>query len=184
MTDEEILSDLSRIGKRLFTEHLVGGNFGNMSARYADGYFITRVGSYLDADPAQAVIMPLNGRVTPGASSEWRVHTAVYNELEQHAAIVHAHPAHAIALSLLVEDEIRTIDSEGKMLAPSIAVVDGTPGTQELADTVVNGLHSANVVIARGHGTFAAGKDLDQAYLFTSLSEHCCKILHFTKFCR
>ncbi|HJK06777.1 MAG TPA: aldolase [Methanocorpusculum sp.] len=184
MTDQEIFSDLSRIGKRLFTEHLVGGNFGNMSARYADGYFITRTGSYLDADPAQVVLMPLNGRVTPGASSEWRVHTAIYNESEQHAAIVHAHPPHAVALSLLVENEILTIDSEGKMLAPSIAVVDGAPGTQELADAVAAGLSCANVVIARGHGTFAAGKDLDQAYLYTSLAEHCCKVLHYTKLYR
>ena len=41
-----------------------------------------------------------------------------------------------------------------------------------------------NVVIARWHGTFTAGKDLDQAYLFTSLAEHCCKVLQYTKFCR
>ena len=184
MIDQELFSDLSRIGKRLFTEHLVGGNFGNMSARYADGYFITRTGSYLDADPAQVVLMPLNGRVTPGASSEWRVHTAIYQEGGQHNAIVHAHPAHAVALSLQAEDEIITIDSEGKMLAPAIAVVDGAPGTQELADAVADGLRSANVVIARGHGTFAAGKDLDQAYLFTSLAEHCCKVVQYTKFFR
>ncbi|MDR0439231.1 MAG: aldolase [Methanocalculaceae archaeon] len=184
MTDQKIFSDFSRIGKRLFTEHLVSGNFGNMSARYTDGYFITHTGSYLDADPAQTVLMPLNGRVTPGASSEWRVHTAIYNATEQHAAVVHAHPVHAVALSLQVEDEILTIDNEGKMLAPSITVVDGAPGTQELANTVAKELHSANVVVARGHGTFAAGKNLDQAYLFTSLAEHCSKILHCTKYHR
>lgn len=180
MNDQEIFSDFSRIGKRLFTERLVGGNFGNMSARYGDGYFITRTGSYLDADPAQVVLMPRNGRVTPGASSEWRVHTAIYNAAGQHGAVVHAHPAHAVALSLLGEDEIVTIDSEGKMLAPTIAVVEGAPGTQELADAVADGLGTANVIIAKGHGTFAVGKDLDQAYLFTSLAEHCCTVLHYT----
>jgi L-fuculose-phosphate aldolase len=126
--------------------------------------------------------MHLNGKTVPGASSEWRVHTAIYNATGRHAAIVHAHPVHAIALSLLVEDEILTIDSEGKVFAPFIAVVDGAPGTQELADSVAKGLRSANIVIARGHGTFSAGMDLDQAYLFTSLAEHCCQILHYTKF--
>jgi L-fuculose-phosphate aldolase len=155
-----------------------------MSARYADGYFVTRTGTYLDVEPAQTVLMPLNGRVTPGASSEWRVHTAIYNAAEQHAAIVHAHPIHAIVLSLLVDDEILAIDNEGKMLAPSITVVDGASGTQELANSVAKGLHSANVVIARGHGTFAAGKNLDQAYLFTSLAEHCSKILNYTRYHR
>jgi L-fuculose-phosphate aldolase len=182
MTDQKIFSDFSRSGKRLFTEHLVDGNFGNMSARYADGYFVTRTGSYLDVDPAQTILMPLNGRATPGASSEWRVHTAIYNTAEQHSAVVHAHPIHAIVLSFLVDNEILTIDSEGKMLAPSIVVVNGASGTQELANSVAKELHSANVVIARGHGTFAAGKNLDQAYLFTSLAEHCCKILYYTRY--
>jgi L-fuculose-phosphate aldolase len=35
----------------------------------------------------------------------------------------------------------------------------------------------APVVIARGHGTFAAGKTLDEAYVFTSLAEHSCLVL-------
>lgn len=172
--------DFPRIGRRLFAEHLVGGNFGNMSLRTADGYFITKTGSYLDADPEQIVLMPLNGRVTPGASSEWRVHTAVYNASE-HQAIVHAHPPYAVALSLLADAEITTIDSEGHLLAPTISVVEGACGSQKLADAVAEGLASANIVIAKGHGTFAAGKDLDQAYLYTSLAEHCCKVLHLTK---
>jgi len=172
--------DFPRIGRRLFAEHLVGGNFGNMSLRTADGYFITKTGSYLDADPEQIVLMPLNGRVTPGASSEWRVHTAVYNASE-HQAIVHAHPPYAVALSLLADAEITTIDSEGHLLAPTISVVEGACGSQKLADVVAEGLASANIVIAKGHGTFAGGKDLDQAYLYTSLAEHCCKVLHLTK---
>jgi L-fuculose-phosphate aldolase len=172
--------DFSRIGKRLFSEHLVGGNFGNMSQASGDGYFITKTGSYLDADPAQIVLMPLNGRVTPGASSEWRVHTAVYQETG-HKAIVHAHPPYAVALSLAADAEIIPADSEGKMLAPRIAVVDGMPGTQELADNIARGLQTSNIVIARGHGTFAAGKTLDEAYLFTSLAEHACKVLQYVK---
>jgi len=172
--------DFSRIGKRLFSEHLVGGNFGNMSVKTDDGYLITKTGSYLDADPEQIVLMPLNGRVTPGASSEWRVHTAVYNASE-HKAIVHAHPPYAVALSLLTEGEIVTIDSEGKLLAPTIQVVDGPCGSEQLADVVAEGLKTAHIVIAKGHGTFAAGRDMDQAYLYTSLAEHCCKVLYLTK---
>lgn len=180
MHDSTAAPEFSRIGKRLFREHLVGGNFGNMSLRTETGYFITRTGSYLDADPAQIVLMPGNGRVTPGASSEWRVHTAIYTACPDCQAIVHAHPVHAVALSLLADAELVPIDSEGKMLAPVIRIVDGEPGTQELADAVAAGLKTSHVVIARGHGTFATGRDLDQAYLFTSLAEHCCTILHYT----
>jgi L-fuculose-phosphate aldolase len=38
--------EFERIGKRLFTEHLVGGNFGNISVRKGDeGFFIKRTGA-------------------------------------------------------------------------------------------------------------------------------------------
>ena len=41
--------EFERIGKRLFAEHLVGGNFGNISVRKGDeGFFIKRTGAYLD----------------------------------------------------------------------------------------------------------------------------------------
>jgi L-fuculose-phosphate aldolase len=63
------------------------------------------------------------------------------------------------------------------MFCPEIKVVCGEPGSQELADAVANALVSSKLVIARGHGTFAAGKTLDEAYLYTSLAEHACRVL-------
>ena len=95
-----------------------------------------------------------------------------------HHAIVHAHPPAAVALSL-VRDEIRPEDSEGIMLCRVIPVVTGDPGSQVIADTVSSALVNSKLVIARGHGTFAAGKTLDEAYLYTSLAEHACRVLYF-----
>jgi len=63
------------------------------------------------------------------------------------------------------------------MFCPVIPVVVGEPGTQKIADAVSDALVSSKLVIARGHGTFAAGKTLDEAYLFTSLCEHACRVL-------
>ena len=55
--------EFERIGKRLFAEHLVGGNFGNISARKGDeGFFIKRTGAYLDVAGA-LVFVPLQGDV-------------------------------------------------------------------------------------------------------------------------
>jgi L-fuculose-phosphate aldolase len=166
-----------RIGKRLFAEHLVGGNFGNISIRHDDnGFYIKRSGAYLDVatDP---ILVPLAGKVPPGASTEYRVHREVYKKTP-HRAIVHAHPPASVALSL-VRDEIRPEDSEGIMFCPVIPVVTGEPGSQEVADTVSSALVHAKLVIARGHGTFAAGETLDEAYLYTSLAEHACRVLYF-----
>ncbi len=174
--------DFTRIGRRLFNEGLVGGNFGNMSIRSDNGYLITRSGSYLD--DAGELIRVIPGEPVPkGASSEYRVHEAIYRETE-HDAIVHAHPSCAVAASLLM-DQIIPIDSEGEMLCPEISVVEGVPGSQELAENCADILKKSNLVIARGHGTFAAAKTIDEAYLFTSLAEHASRVLfytgHFTK---
>jgi L-fuculose-phosphate aldolase len=167
--------EFERIGKRLFAEHLVGGNFGNISVREGeDGFYIKRTGAYLDV-ATEPVFVPLEGEVPTGASSEYRVHREVYRKTP-HRAIVHAHPPAAVALSL-VREEIRPEDSEGIMFCPVIPVVTGEPGSQEIADTVSDALVRSNLVIARGHGTFAAGKTLDEAYLSTSLAEHACRVL-------
>lgn len=166
--------EFKRIGRRLFSEGLVGGNFGNMSVRSGDGFFITHTGAYLD-DPGEPVLVPLDGPVPRGASSEYRVHREVYRKT-RHNAIVHAHPAHAVALSIITP-EIVPRDSEGEMLCPVIPVVSGTPGSDELAMNVSDSLCLSKLTIASGHGTFAAGKSLDEAYLFTSLGEHACRVL-------
>jgi L-fuculose-phosphate aldolase len=167
--------EFERIGKRLFAEHLVGGNFGNISLRKGDeGFFIKRTGDYLD-DVKELVFVPFSGPVPPSASSEYRLHVAVYRQ-SSHQAIVHAHPQAAIAASL-VSDTIIPEDSEGKMFCPEIPVVGGAPGSQEIADNVAAVLVTSKLVIVRGHGTFAAGKSLDEAYQFTSLAEHSCRVL-------
>ncbi len=169
--------EFERIGKRLFAEHLVGGNFGNLSVRKADGgFYIKRSGAYLDA-ATEPIIVPSSGEAPQGASSEYRVHREVYRKTP-HCAIVHAHPPAAIALSLIV-DEIRPEDSEGRMFCPVIPVVTGDPGSQEIADTVSDAMVASNLVIARGHGTFAAAKTLDEAYVYTSLAEHACRVLFY-----
>lgn len=170
MLDQEF----ERIGKRLFLEGLVGANFGNMSLRTGGGFHITRTGAYLDAGE-MPVFVPEAGDAPREASSEYRVHRAVYRET-LHCAIVHAHPVHAVAASLDT-DLVRPVDSEGGMLCPEIPVVTGNPGTDEIAESVAGALREGHIVIVRGHGTFAAGKTMDEAYIYTSIAEYACRIL-------
>lgn len=173
-------SDFERIGRRLFAEHLVGGNFGNISRRDGDrGFLIKRTGAYLDA-PGEYVFVPFVGDVPKDASNEYRVHRAVYDRTA-HLAIIHTHPPFAVAASLVM-DSVKPLDSEGEMFCPLIPVVNGAPGSQDLANKVADALAHSKLVIARGHGTFAAGATLDEAFLLTSLAEHACKVLALKKF--
>jgi L-fuculose-phosphate aldolase len=164
------------IGRRLFREGLVAGNFGNMSVRVSGGFLITPGGSFLD-EVENLKFVTIDGLPEEGASSEWRVHHRTYTACDA-GAIVHAHPPLSIAASMVYE-EIIPEDSEGRMLCPLISVVDGEPGTDELAENVAGALMSNPVVIAKGHGSFAKGRDLKEAYLLTSAVEHSCKILYY-----
>jgi len=171
---EMLDQEFERIGGRLFLEGLVGASFGNMSVRADGGFWITRSGAYLDVREAP-VFVPDGGEAPDGASSEYRVHRAVY-QAAPCRAIVHAHPVHAVAASLDA-DLIQPIDSEGRIFCPEIPVVGGEPGTDEIALNVSEALCDHRIVIVRGHGTFAAGETLDEAYIYTSIAEYACRIL-------
>jgi L-fuculose-phosphate aldolase len=166
--------DLARVGRRVLAEGLAVGNFGNASLRSRDGFLVKRSGAYLD-DPGPLVFVPLEGEIPPEASRETPVHRAIYQET-RHRAVLHAHPPFAVALSLLRE-KIVPVDPEGLLLCPEIPVVAGPPGSQRLGDRVAEALLRGRVAVARGHGTFAAGKDLEEAYLVTSAAEHACRVL-------
>jgi L-fuculose-phosphate aldolase len=165
---------LARIGRRAVAEGLITGNFGNASVRAGDVLLVKRSGAYLD-EPGPLVPVPFEGDIPPGASREALVHRAVYN-LTPHGAILHTHPPYAVVLSFDLE-EIIPLDPEGALLCPRIPVVTGEPGSQALGDRIAHALLHGQVAIARGHGTFAAGRDLEEAYLVTSAAEHSCRIL-------
>lgn len=169
-----IMEEFQNVGKRLIGEGLVGANFGNMSVREKDGFTITRTGSFLDS-PGETVFLPIEGDAPLNASSEYRVHREVYR-ITPHQAVVHAHPPHAVALSL-TRDRIIPLDSEGEMFSPVIPVVTGAPGSMEMAQNVASALCGHRAAIVRGHGTFAGGKTLEEAFIITSIVEHSCRVL-------
>ena len=121
--------------------------------------------------------MPFSGDGPSDASSEYRVHLAVYRKTPCRA-IVHAHPPFAVAASQVM-DEIIPLDSEGELFCPRIPVLAGAPGTQHLADIVAEAKVHARLMIAREHETFAAGATFDEAYILTSLAEHASKVIAF-----
>ena len=171
MQDQEF----HRIGARLHDEGLVAGNSGNISVKGPEGFRIKRSGKYLE-DPGPPVLVPFQGPVPAHASREQAVHRAIY-ETTGHLAVVHAHPPHAVALSLVQQGPVVPRDCEGQLLCPEIPIVDGEPGSAELARNVAEALAGHTVAIARGHGTFAGGNTLEEAYLHTAAAEHSCRVL-------
>lgn len=172
------------IGKDLFLQGVNDSHSGNMSIRLGDNLVITRTGSMLgrlqEADLIETGLFKDDSRTTL-ASTEINVHRSIYVNTSAQA-IVHAHPVYAIALSLM-EDEIVPIDSEGQYLFNKIPVLsfEQTIGSDEVARVLPGYLKEHKVVMVRGHGSFALGQNLEEAYKWTSSLENLCKIIVLTR---
>lgn len=176
--------EFAKFGRDLFLSHLISSHGGNMSVRVGDRIMITRRGSMLGNLTKQDIIetgLEKNDSWIVLASTEIGVHRAIYNATSA-LAIVHAHPLHGIALSL-TRDEIIPIDSEGSYLLHKVPVVatQHTVGSQEVEKVIPEVLKSYKIAMLRGHGSFAIGQFLEEAYQWTSAFEASCQAIYLVE---
>ena len=175
-----VLEQFQRVGRDLFVAGLISSHGGNMSVRQGDRILITRRGSMLAHLEERDVVdigLEENDANVALASTEIVVHRAIYAATSA-LAVVHTHPPYAIAQSL-VKDEIVPIDSEGSYLLHKVPVVAAqlTAGSSEVAELLPHWLKEYDLVMLRGHGPFAIGHLLEEAYQLTSVLEMTCRIL-------
>jgi L-fuculose-phosphate aldolase len=177
---DAVLEQFRAIGRDLFVAGLISSHGGNMSVRQGDRILITRRGSMLarleERDVIETALDENDANVTL-ASTEIVVHRAIYQATSA-LAVVHTHPPYAIAQSL-VKDEIVPVDSEGSYLLHKVPVVAAqlTAGSKEVAELLPAWLKEYDLVMLRGHGPFAIGHLLEEAYQLTSVLEMACRIL-------
>ncbi len=190
------LSGFRVTGQDLFHRGLVSSHSGNLSAlrtptssrfpeesesvRQGDSIAITRHGAQLGhLGKADLVVVSLEADAAPrpvAPSMELPRHRAIYRATGA-GAIVHAHPPHAIALSLLAS-EIVPRDLEGAYLLKTVPVVEpGDVAREGLAEA----LRSHPIAMLRGHGSFAVGASLEEALQWTTALEDSALILLWLK---
>jgi len=176
--------EFNQIGRDLFLQGLNSSHSGNLSIRLGDRLVITRRGSMLHNLKETDLIetgLDKNDSHIALASTEIGVHRSIYKNTSA-LAIVHAHPVYATALSL-VEDEIIPIDSEGQYMLHKIPVIgfEHTVGSDEVARVLPEFLKEYKLIMIRGHGSFATGQLIEEAYQWTSSLENICKIIYLTR---
>lgn len=173
--------DIAKFGKKLVERGLVESHFGNISVRVGSKMLITRSGVPLDEITENSVVEVDIDKLSSFdsiASSESPIHRAIYKNTTARA-VIHAHNPFAVIESLLGHDKIIPPDSEGQYILHEIPVVRGSFGTKELADNTSGALKDHKGVIVFAHGTFAAGKTIEEAYFVTALIEHSCKLKYY-----
>jgi L-fuculose-phosphate aldolase len=182
MNNDDHRAQLIAVGKDLYERGLQTTRSGNISIRDGERFLITQTGanlSHLLESNLIHVDISQYLPISPEASCESPLHRAIYNVTDA-LAIVHAHPIHAIALAqILHEDGILPIHNEGLAGLKRIPIVDTTaPGkdTGEEPTAIAGALRQSCSVVVRGHGAFAIGGSLDQAFYKMMLLEDTCQI--------
>ncbi len=171
--------EIIKWGERLFERHLVSGWGGNLSCRSGRSrYLITGQHAALGFLNASDVVeIDARGNaVDPKRhpSSETPLHLAVYAATDARA-VVHAHPPAIIAYCHR-RNEFVPLSFEEEYSLGAVPVISHDGPTVADPAPVAEELRRHPVVILRGHGTVARGRDLKEAFLITDLlaeAVHC-----------
>ena len=189
MTD--YFQQIQELGRDLFVSGLISSHGGNVSVldKSKKHIYITRTGSALgrlrDGDLVRVGFELPNDEVAIAADSqasiELLVHRALYHAISDIFAVVHAHSLFTTLLSLK-QDSIEPLDSESKHFIPKVPVLDveETISSAEVAELLPKLILETGcpVAVVRGHGPFAVGKDLDEAWRYISILEMSSRMIH------
>lgn len=140
---------------------LVVATEGNISARLgSDRLLITPSGvSKGFLQPNDLVVTDLQGKAIKGVpSSEFRLHVEIYAQRPDCQAVVHAHPPHATAWSI-VSAQLPCLSVESAAVLGEVALVPfAMPGTDEVAETIRPLMARHKTFLLSHHGAVALGK--------------------------
>lgn len=175
----ELFEQFRETGAMLFALGLVGSHSGNLSVRLGSDVVITRHDARLGRLARGDLVRIRPGRkvrrVAP--SLDLAVHLAIY-KATQARAIVHAHPVHAVALSL-DSGSLSPVDVEGMHHLGTVRVVgeNTMESYRALPELLPETLCACVVAVHRGHGAYAIGSTMDEALHRTSALEFSSTVL-------
>ncbi len=171
MSDGALRQMLTDISKLAYDRRLTFGAGGNLSARLDDDtILITPSGTIKGLlSPEQMIRVDARTEKAIGGgkpSMETPFHTALYRARPDIGAVVHLHPPSCTALAVMSRNLRSAITPEGVLVlgdyVPTIQYA--TPGSEELAQVIVDGLGKSSVGLLQSHGALAVGKDLMEAF--------------------
>lgn len=176
MTIEEHICE---IGKRMYNRGLVSACDGNISVRTKKGIIITPTSVNKGfMKTSDMVLTDEEGNVLDGkkASSEIKLHLAVYKKRPEINAVVHAHPVCACAFAINGRAVDQRYMPEALISLGKIPVAPyARPSTNGVAKSAEPFFENHNGVLLANHGAVTWGKNLTDAYNLMEQLEFYCK---------
>ena len=142
---------------------------GNASVRTANDIWITASGACADTiKPDDLIACGLESAPEPTASLDTPLHLAVYHTNPKLNAVLHSHGPYTVAVTLNGKD-FEPVDFEGQYYFNKIHVLEIAYENYltEAPQAVATVLATQPIVVVRGHGVYAAAKNLNLAYKWT-----------------
>lgn len=180
---KEARKQLVEYGRKLIDSGLTVGTGGNISIFDKEsGYMaITPSGmDYYKLQEEDIVIMDLEGNVIEGTlkpSSEYQMHSIVYQNRPEAKAMIHTHALYSTTVSCLRED-LPAIDylvahAGGK----DVRCAEYAPyGTLELAEKAIKAMEGRKAVLLANHGINVLGESIEDAFAVTEQIEFCARL--------
>lgn len=181
MLNMETRNELCKYAKKIVDSGLVVGPGGNISARAGDKMYLSPSGFALEEiEPEQWIEVDIpTGDITDiglRPSSEVLMHLYGYRSKPDIGAMVHTHPSHCIAFTL-VERELPVMFPDQAALVGRTAYIPYIiPTTDLLADAVAEKVTTASSILLGNHGLVTTGRNLREAYYRTQVVEESAKI--------
>lgn len=176
---ERMLEEFQQVGEDLIRLKLTTTHGGNMSMRHAGRLIITAHFSMMGRlMPGDLIDVPLREKpdgITSNVSSDLGLHQLIY-KFTPAGAVIHAHPAHAVAMSLQT-DMIAPSDLEGSVFLREIPVVAAAEAAQKMPQV----LQTHVAVVVRGHGSYVVGRTLTEALAYTSALGLSCEVAYLAE---
>lgn len=182
--EQRLRAELVELGRRAYERGYLSGTDGNLSVRLGADRMITTpsgVGKGTLA-PDDLILCDMDGtpvdRSGARPSSEVRMHLLVYRARGDVRAALHAHPAHAVALSLAGISLAECLLPEPALaLGPIPTAPYATPTTEDVPASIRDLLpYGYNALVLARHGTLTLGRSLEEAYLRLETLEHTARV--------
>jgi len=185
---QHVVADIARMGRWMVSEDLARGVMGGMAMLHPDhaGVVVaTRMLSSLPRLDERSIVVGRLGAGAPrGARDDWRLMEVLLASVSVAtggpAAVLHAHGPYTTAMScekdLVVQ---QPLDELGKKHIGRIIIVDRDPEDPEsFLRMAVEALQQGGMrcIVVRGHGAYAVGADLTQAWANASMVEHSMRV--------
>ncbi len=168
--------DIIEIGKRLYLKNLTVATSGNISIKTDKCIYITASGSSLGALKKEDIVLTdLDGNeISQGkASSEKKLHVAIYRLRPEINAIIHTHPVYLTSFASCHKALKEPIMSENILYFEDIPVAKyAMPSSDELVKNTIKHLKKRDVVMMANHGAIAIAANLEDAFAKIETAEY------------